>query len=168
MEMVTASSEFFYKFFQRNSFVRESHNVRCSHPSIQLAKKKKLGGFKIVHDVCPSCMSEAGGKYSRSSSRGSRRSSRSRSRPRKKLSDDEKSERSSRSRGSSMRKKRIRVKNLKTDDGNGKEGRYSGYVNDEHEPNGQGSIKYKDGSEWEGVWESGCQVHGKLKGATED
>jgi len=137
------------------------------HPSIQLAKKKKLGGFKIIHDVCPNCMSEAGGRYSRSSSRDSRRS-RSRSRPRKKLSDDEKSERSSRSRGSAKRKKRIRVKNLKTDDGNGKEGRYSGYVNDEHQPNGEGTIKYKDGSEWEGVWESGFQVDGRLKAASQD
>jgi len=131
------------------------------HPAVQLAKKKKLGGFKIVHDNCPSCAKENG----QSSSRGSRRQ-RSRSCSRRKVSnDDDKSVTSSRSRKSKpTKKKRIRVKNLKYEAAEtGRLGRYSGYVDDDHRPNGQGVVKYEDGTEWEGVWEQGSQVHGKSK-----
>ena len=103
----------------------------CRHPSVQIAQKKMIGGFKIIHDVCPDCAKEGsasrtGGRgRSRSKSRDSRRS-RSRPRQRTEARDD-----ASRSQASSKKKKRIRVKNLKTDDGNGRVGRYTGYVNDD-------------------------------------
>merc|ERR1719356_1235782 len=90
----------------------DSDGFCVRHPAVQLAKKKKLGGFKIVHDVCPMCAKENG----RSSSRGPRRQ-RSRSRSRRKLSDDDdKSVASSRSwtsKTSMTKKKRMKVKNLK-------------------------------------------------------
>jgi len=142
----------------------DSDGFCVRHPAVQLAKKKKLGGFKIVHDVCPMCAKENG----RSSSRGSRRQ-RSRSRIRRKLSnDDDKSVTSSRSRASkskvTTKKKRIRVKNLKYEGAEtGRPGRYSGYVDENHRPHGQGVIKYEDGTEWKGIWEQGSQVHGKSK-----
>lgn len=61
------------------------------------------------------------------------------------------------------KKKRIRVKNLKTEDENGKPGRYFGDVNEDYRPNGQGTMKYDDGTVYEGVWSEGSQVHGKRK-----
>lgn len=134
----------------------------CVHPSVQIAQKKMMGGFKIIHDVCPECAKEGcgggggrGGRRNRSASRGRRGSSRHRSR---RASDDDGSEISSK-----KTKKRIRVKNLKTEDENGRHGRYSGYVNDDHQPHGEGAMVYEDGSVWEGVWSEGSQVHGKMK-----
>ena len=50
---------------------------------------------------------------------------------------------------------------MKYQDESGKEGRYSGDVNDDHQPHGQGKIKYKDGTTFVGVWSEGSQVHGK-------
>lgn len=112
----------------------------CSkHPSVQIAQKKMGGGFQILRD-CSECFQDEKTVRSRSESR-----SRTSSKKKKK------------------KKKRIRVKNLKTDDGNGKVGRYSGYVNDDHIPNGDGVIKYSDGTEWEGEWSEGTQVEGELK-----
>jgi len=32
----------------------------CVHPSVQIALKKKTGGFKIIHDVCPECATAEG------------------------------------------------------------------------------------------------------------
>mmetsp|Transcript_33869 Transcript_33869/g.71218 ORF Transcript_33869/g.71218 Transcript_33869/m.71218 type:complete len:403 (+) Transcript_33869:235-1443(+) len=147
----------------------------CRHPSVQIAQKKMIGGFKIIHDVCPECAAEDGtsgggkngGRRNRSSSRGPP-SRRNRSSSRHRKNNHANHHNSSESGGSSVgastkRKKRIRVKNLKTSDEHGRVGRYSGYVNDDHEPNGEGIIKYEDGSSWEGVWNEGCQVHGKMK-----
>ena len=113
----------------------------CSkHPSVQIAQKKMGGGFQILRD-CSECFQDEKTVRSRSESR-----SRTSSKKKKK-----------------KKKKRIRVKNLKTDDGNDKVGRYSGYVNDDHIPNGDGVIKYSDGTEWEGEWSEGTQVEGELK-----
>ena len=50
---------------------------------------------------------------------------------------------------------------MKYQDENGKEGRYTGDVNADHQPHGHGKIKYKDGSAFDGVWSEGSQVHGK-------
>jgi hypothetical protein len=50
---------------------------------------------------------------------------------------------------------------MKYRDENGKDGRYSGDVNEDHEPHGQGKIKYKDGTVFTGVFNDGSQVHGK-------
>lgn len=132
----------------------------CVHPSVQIAQKKMMGGFKIIHDVCPECAQEKGssggrsGRKTRSVSRGRRSSSR----PTPRASDGNESDG-----GSTRRRKRIRVKNLKTEDENGRHGRYSGYVDDDHRPHGDGVMRYENGDEWEGVWHEGSQVHGRMK-----
>jgi hypothetical protein len=51
-------------------------------------------------------------------------------------------------------------------DENDKDGRYSGDVNEDHQPHGSGKMKYKDGSIFEGVWAEGSMVHGKSKTKT--
>jgi hypothetical protein len=77
--------------------------------------------------------------------------------------DDSGSEASSYKSGKSTgsRKKKIRVKDMRYQDEHGKEGRYSGDVNEDHQPHGQGKMKYKDGSVFVGVWNDGSQAHGK-------
>lgn len=131
-----------------------------AHPSVRLAKKKALGGWKVLHDLCPDCAHDA------SSNAGSTRSGRSRRSGKSgtgRYYDDSGSDTSSYKSGksSSSRKKKIRVKDMKYSDENGKEGRYSGDVNEDHQPNGEGKMKYKDGSVFTGVWSDGSQVHGK-------
>jgi len=137
----------------------------CRHPNVQLARKKALGGFKIIHDVCPECTLDDG--------RSSRKKpSRRKSQGTGRVFDDSgsdassfKSVKSSKSGAgsSSVKKKRIRVRNLKTEDEEGKHGRYSGYVNDDHQPHGNGVMKYADGAVYDGVWSEGSKVHGKTK-----
>lgn len=139
----------------------------CRHPNVQLAKKKTLGGFKIMHDVCPECAIDDHGNNGKS---GRRRSSRRKSGTGR-MFDDSGSETSSFKSGkssggggnSSVKKKRIRVRNLKNEDEDGKHGRYSGYVNDHHQPHGNGVMKYADGAVYDGVWSEGSKVHGKTK-----
>lgn len=128
----------------------------CRHPSVQLAQKKMMGGFKIIHDTCPDCAAEGG------RCEGKRRVPRRKSSGTGRVFDDSGSECSG-SVSSSKKQKRRRVKNLKTEDENGKHGRYSGDVDENYRPNGQGLMKYEDGTVWEGVWSEGSQVHGKTK-----
>ena len=127
----------------------------CRHPSVQLAQKKMMGGFKIIHDTCPDCAAEGSGGQRRvprrKSSNGTGR-----------LFDDSGSECSG-SVSSSKKQKRRRVKNLKTEDENGKHGRYTGECDENYRMNGRGAMKYDDGTVWEGVWSEGSQVHGKLR-----
>mmetsp|Transcript_14305 Transcript_14305/g.30467 ORF Transcript_14305/g.30467 Transcript_14305/m.30467 type:complete len:455 (-) Transcript_14305:150-1514(-) len=141
----------------------------CRHPNVQLAKKKALGGFKIIHDVCPECAAEDGGNNNNG---GRRKPSRRKSSGTGRVFDDSGSETSSyksgksgksgkSSKSGSSRKKRIRVRNLKTEDEDGNRGRYSGYVDDDHRPHGNGVMKYADGTVYDGVWNDGCKVHGK-------
>ena len=189
-----------------------------THPSIKLAKKKSLlngGGWKVIHDICPSCAVDKAAADAASTRSGrSRRSSRSRSRGRsrsrsrghsrssRRSSANSRGRRSSRSSSRSSRisdggsyisgisgissasggsvtdllsvsssksssnrsgrKKKTRVEEMRYQDTNGKIGRYTGTVNDDLVPNGEGKMKYKDGSVWCGVWNEGSQVHGKL------
>lgn len=148
----------------------------CLHPSVRIAKKKAIGGWKIIHSVCPDCAAE------KSARRGGSRHSRSKSRSRSKSQDRRRKSESvddnasvasyksgksgSSSRSSSHQKRRIRVKNLRTEDESGKPGKYWGYVDKDYRPNGQGAMKYEDGTEWEGVWCEGSRVNGKLKRAS--
>lgn len=131
-----------------------------THPHVRLAKKKAMGGWKLLQPSCPECEAERGSVHSRSSrrSKSSRRSSGT-----GRYFDDSGSLASSCKSGKSTgsRKKKIRVKNMKYQDENGKEGRYSGDVDEDHQPNGQGKMKYKDGSSFKGVWSEGSQAHGK-------
>jgi len=128
----------------------------CRHPSVQLAQKKMMGGFKIIHDICPECENEGGASKRRvprrKSSSGTGR-----------VFDDSGSECSGSVSSSKKKQKRKRVKNMKTEDENGKHGRYSGDVDADYRPNGNGTMKYDDGTVWEGVWSEGSQVHGKSK-----
>jgi len=129
-----------------------------------------------MHHECPECKNEDGGGggsrkgRSRSKSRSGRRSS---SRHRKEEVNESAGSAESNSLAgskggskyskSSKQKKRIRVKNLKHTDEQGKVGRYSGYVNDDHRPNGEGTIVYENGGEWEGTWSDGERVHGRMR-----
>lgn len=134
-----------------------------AHPSVRLAKKKALGGWKVLHDMCPDCAqdasSQAGGSVR---SKSSRRSSKGTGRYFDDSSASEtSSKQSGKSSGSGNRKKKIRVKDMRYEDENGKVGKYSGDVNEDHQPHGDGKMKYKDGSIFEGVWSEGSQAHGK-------
>ncbi|KAL3762268.1 hypothetical protein ACHAWU_000915 [Discostella pseudostelligera] len=48
----------------------DSDGYCCKHPSVQIAQRKSMGGFKIIHDVCPDCATavRSGGGGSSSSS----------------------------------------------------------------------------------------------------
>ena len=145
-----------------------------AHPSIRLAKKKALGGWKVLHDICPDCADDCcstrSGRSRRSSRSGMSRRSRSSSKKKGtgRYFDDSGSDTSSYKSGksggtssSTSRKKKIRVKDMRYQDEHGKEGKYSGDVNEDHQPHGQGKMKYKDGSVFSGVFSEGTQVHGK-------
>lgn len=136
----------------------------CRHPSVQIAQKKLIGGFKIVHDVCPDCLAEDDGESRRGRRSRSKSRSRQRSSSRHRKKDAELDESASVGSSSVKKKKRIRVKNLRTEDENGNPGRYSGYVNDDHQPHGNGVMKYEDGVVYDGVWSEGTKVHGKTTG----
>mmetsp|Transcript_12596 Transcript_12596/g.27226 ORF Transcript_12596/g.27226 Transcript_12596/m.27226 type:complete len:672 (+) Transcript_12596:395-2410(+) len=129
-----------------------------------LSLHQALGGWKVLHDICPDCAHDA------SSNAGSIRSRSSRGTGR--VFDDSGSETSSHKSGRSLassnassysRKKKIRVKDMKYRDEHGRDGRYSGDVDEDHSPHGQGKMKYKDGSVFSGVWSEGSQVHGKTR-----
>jgi len=136
----------------------DAHGYCCRHPSVQLAKKKPLGGFKMLHHVCPECQREDGGGG------GGRAPSRHKSRGTGRVFDDAGSEAASSKSGASSaakRNKRLRVRNLRTEDEEGRAGQYTGFVNAEHQPHGDGVMKYADGSKYDGVWSEGSKVHGK-------
>ena len=46
-------------------------------------------------------------------------------------------------------------------DGDGKPGHYTGHVDREGQPNGQGKMKYISGAKYDGVWHEGTKLHGK-------
>jgi len=144
-----------------------------AHPSVRLAKKKALGGWKVLHDICPDCAQDASSQAGGSTRSGrSRRSSKGTGRVFDDSGSDASSYRSGKSgKSTSSRKKKIRVKDMRYRDENGKEGRYSGDVNEDHQPHGQGKMKYRDGSAFAGVWNDGSQAHGKTtrsKGSSKD
>lgn len=151
------------------------------HPSVRIAKKKTMGGWKILLSQCPDCQNEGQEKQGRKSRSRSIRRSLSRVRSRSKCRDDEEtqsvssssSKYSSRSKSSHRSKSSGRkplevgphkVKNLKIRDQNRVPGRYSGYVDGSNRPDGKGIMKYENGMEWNGVWREGAQVSGKLGG----
>lgn len=139
-----------------------------AHPGVRLAKKKALGGWKVLFDICPDCANDASSQAGSTRSRGSRKSGTGRYYDPSSAGSDasslQSSKKSHRSSSSTGRKKKIRVKDMKYRDENGREGRYSGDVNEDHEPHGQGKMKYKDGTLFTGVWSDGQAVHGKSSG----
>ncbi len=98
----------------------------CRHPSVQIATKKLLGGWKIIHDVCPDCAEEMGVKTSRKPSR------RKSGRVIDPNGSDTSSIKSGKSASSKGRKKTKKVKNFRTEDENGYAGDYTGEVNAEY------------------------------------
>ncbi|KAL3791493.1 hypothetical protein HJC23_011524 [Cyclotella cryptica] len=146
----------------------------CRHPSIRIAKKKTMGGWKILFDICPDCEEEGAGEKSGGAARRNRSVSRSRqgsssvkSRGRPSGEEGEtQSITSGRSGKNSSTEKGVvkKVKNLKIRDDSQCPGRYTGYVDEDYRPNGRGVITYENGMEWEGIWSGGSQVHGRTKG----
>jgi len=53
------------------------------------------------------------------------------------------------------------VRKMSYTDDTGKEGFYTGYVNDQYKPHGRGKIVYQDGTKYSGTWMEGSKVHGK-------
>ena len=140
----------------------------CVHPSVRIAKRRAMGGWKVIHNVCPDCASEKEAQPSRRRRHSrSKPRSRSKSRDRRVIENDNASVaasfKSGKSPGSiltSSQKHRVRVKNLHLEDKSGQPGRYWGYVDKYYRPNGQGMMKYEDGTEWKGVWCEGSRVNG--------
>jgi hypothetical protein len=159
----------------------------CHHPSVKLAQRKLGGGFKIIHDFCPDCTKEGNNKTRGSSrtrgdrnNNGGRQKSSSphrhrRSEEKETAKDDDNDDEQTSTKmkknnadnnvveptSSKSKTKRIRVKNMKMDNEDGGKhhgpGRYSGYVNDDHKPHGEGIMNYDDGGEWVGIWKNGKQ-----------
>jgi hypothetical protein len=157
------------------------------HPSVRIAKKKTMGGWKLLVDFCPDCEAECGASSSgrgrrRSLSRSRNLSIRSLSRGRGNKDDDEddvysvgsshskhsiRSKSSNRSSSNRRQQQQLgprKVKNLKIRDQNRVPGRYSGYVDENSRPSGKGTIRYENGMEWTGVWSAGEQCTGSLGG----
>ena len=101
-----------------------------------------LGGWKVLHDICPDCAHNATSQAGSARSRFSRGTGR--------FLDDDGSNASSH-RSTNSRKKKIRVKGMTYKDEHGREGKYSGDVDEDHHPTGRGKIKYWDGSGFVGV-----------------
>lgn len=113
-------------------------------------------------------------RRSRSNSVSSRSSRHSRSRsvcskssrdngrhPSRRLSDAAKEVKDrSKSTSKSSNHKKKNVKKMSYTDDTGKEGFYTGYVNDQCKPHGRGKIVYKDKSMYSGTWMEGIKVHG--------
>ena len=160
----------------------------CHHHShVRLAKKKFTGGWKILLDRCTECVAEENKDCSNKSvcsmsSRRSRsksvcsRSSRGRSRSgslqrsstRKhsnltsEIDDDDDGEDAS----AAVTSKKMSVKKMSYKDDTGKEGFYTGYVNDQYKPHGRGKCVYKDGTKYSGTWFEGSKVHGRTTSAS--
>lgn len=134
----------------------------CLHPAVRVAKKKTMGGWKLLVDVCPDCERE---RSSLSKSRRRSLSQRRRSVSRPRDEEDTRSVSSSLSRHSNRSNRGPRkVKDLKIRDQNRVPGRYSGYVDGNSKPDGKGVIRYENGMEWSGLWCEGEQVQGKMRG----
>lgn len=62
----------------------------------------------------------------------------------------------------SNNRKKKSVKKMAFTDDTGKEGFYTGYINDHCKPHGRGKIVYEDKSAYIGTWREGTRVHGKF------
>ena len=171
------SSKSIGRVFSKNKKIYESpfdSDGYCHrHSHVRLAKKKTLGGWKIIQSFCNECAKEdvddnASAKsghsrrsaYSRSSrvSKSDRRSSRSR------YEDDDTESAHSTSQSEQVKKKMVKKMRFRDED-TGEEGLYSGYVNGEYQPHGSGKIVYQNGDRYEGTWCEGSKVHGKTSRA---
>ena len=138
-----------------------------------LAKKKLIGGWKILQEFCLECAEEdnrsvdsRSSKMSRKStasrrSTGSRKSSGRKSTRRRSFSSAGDETASQQSSVQSEEKEKTKVRKMRYKDDDGEEGRYSGYVNGESKPHGRGKCVYDNGSTFKGEWCEGSKVHGK-------
>jgi hypothetical protein len=158
------------------------------HPHVKLAKKKFTGGWKLLLDKCNECVAEENKDCSNKSvcSMSSRRSrsksvcsTRSRGRSRSgslqrsstrkhsnltsEVDDDDDGEDAS---SADVTSKKMSVKKMSYKDDTGKEGFYTGYVNDQYKPHGRGKCVYKDGTKYSGTWFEGSKVHGRTTNAS--
>ncbi|KAL7502482.1 hypothetical protein ACHAWX_000499, partial [Stephanocyclus meneghinianus] len=162
----------------RNSHQCESPfdcNGYCNrHNYVRLAKKKTLGGWKIIQSFCPECVKEdshadenasersGGSRQSRRSglSKSSRVSKSSRRSGLSRYKEDETESAHSTSQSEQVRKKLVK-KMAYCDAETGEEGLYTGYVNGDYQPHGRGKMAYENGERYDGTWCEGTKVHGK-------
>ena len=133
---------------------------------MRLAKKKLTGGWKILQEFCTECAKDDQDEDHNTTcgksvcSRSSKRSTRSRVSASQRSEVGETSSELSTSQSEVMRKKVVK-KMAYTDDENGEEGLYTGYVNLQYKPHGRGKMVYNDGGRYDGTWSEGTKVHGK-------
>eukprot|EP00804_Cyclotella_cryptica_P016967 CCRYP_001916-RA/>CCRYP_001916-RA protein AED:0.02 eAED:0.02 QI:592/1/1/1/1/1/2/340/646 len=150
-------------------------NGYCNrHKYVRLAKKKTLGGWKIIQSFCPECLKEdscaddnasarsGGSRHSRRSghSKSSRVSKFSRRSGRSRNEEDETESAHSTSQSEQVRKRLVKKMGYR-DAQTGEEGLYTGYVNGDYQPHGRGKIVYQNGERYDGTWCEGSKVHGK-------
>jgi len=163
-----------YKKEERHPFDDEGYCHR--HSNVRLAKRKFTGGWKILLDRCNECVADekdsklVSSRRSRSKSVCSRSSRHDDRRRHLCRLSDATSEVEAVSASNSSNHKKKSVKKMNYTDDTGKEGFYSGYVNNQYKPHGRGAIGYQDGTKYNGTWIEGSKVHGKTtdaaKGAT--
>ena len=115
------------------------------HPDVQLAKMSKRGGWKVLLDFCPECAQDSlllgGAVGSKADIRSSGKSV--------SCSDS----------GTSHS---MFVEKMPYIDEDGKLGHYTGNVDIDGRPHGQGKMKYVNGSKFVGLWEEGNKVEGQV------
>jgi hypothetical protein len=149
-----------------------------NHPDVQLAKMSKNGDWKVLLDFCPECAGDSlmiggnpagggGGNKKSSSKRRESYASHGRSR----------SDRSNGNMGGGSDSpitttkieggdgKSMFVEKMPFVDEGGKVGHYTGHVNIEGKPHGEGKMRYVNGKVFDGSWEKGRKVHGRMSGA---
>lgn len=142
-----------------DSFLPLDADGFCTHhPDVQLAKLDKKGNWKVLMDFCPDCAEASlrigGAPGTKLPSKSLRRSS-------QRDYDDNMSAKSSRSARSNV-SERTFVEKMPFIDNDGKPGQYTGYLNIDGQPNGRGKMKYVDGKKFDGIWQDGNQIHGKV------
>ena len=143
------------KIRKDDSFLPLDKDGYCMHhPDVQLAKLGRKGEWNVIMDFCPEC---AEASLMIGGAPGSKKSSNSsRSRPRKNC--DESTVKSSKS----NRSDNTFVEKMPFIDNDGKPGHYTGYLDVEGRPSGRGKMKYVDGKKFDGVWQEGNQIQGKV------
>jgi len=129
-----------------DSFLPLDEDGYClRHPDVQMAKMSKKGGLRILMDVCPKCAEASlvvGGS----------------------IGGDDKLRRKTSVTSASCRSGDSHstfIESMPYIDGDGKPGHYTGHVDREGQPNGQGKMKYISGAKYDGVWHEGTKLHGK-------
>ncbi|KAL9183698.1 hypothetical protein ACHAXT_004554 [Thalassiosira profunda] len=125
------------------------------HPDVQLAQMSRRGGLKIIMDFCPECAEES---LARGGSGGSREIVAKRNNSTESVCSSHHSRRSSfRSDGSSS----TYIERMPYVDGEGHPGHYTGHVDEEGQPDGEGKLRYINGDKYDGIWHGGTKLHGK-------